>query len=76
MSYGLRLSLIFTITCWLVVIGAALAVLFGEPAAVNLVVGVLPAGIVGSVATIIESRSEREHKAAEPADDGDVPRVG
>ena len=76
MSNGLRLSLIFTVGCWLVVLGASIALLCGEPAAVNVVVGVLPAGLVGTVATFIESRSEREHQGAEPADDGDVHRVG
>jgi len=75
MSYGLRLSLIFTAVCWLVVIGGVIALPCGEPAGVYLVLGVGPAALVGAIATFIEWRSEREHKTT-PANDGDVHRVG
>lgn len=75
MSYGLRLSLIFTVACWLVVLGGALTLLCGEPAGIYLVLGVGPAGTVGLVASYVEWRSEREPDPA-TAHDGDVPRVG
>ena len=76
MSYGLRLSLIFTVVCWLVALGALVAWVCGEPAALNLVAGVAPAGLVGAVASLIEWRSEREHRDPEPSDGRDVHRVG
>lgn len=73
MSSGLRLSLIFTVLCWLAVIVGMIAVPCGQPTGMYLVLGVGPAGLVGSMASYIEWRSER---ARANADDRDVSSVG
>jgi cyanate permease len=75
MSSGLRLSLIFTVACWLTVLIGLILLPCGHPVGLALVLGVGPAGTVGCVATYIEWKSERERADAD-ADDRDVSSVG
>lgn len=63
MTYGLRLSVIFTVTCWLAVLfGVFVMAWCGRRDGINLVLGVGPAALVGSIASYVEWKSWRDHR--------------
>lgn len=63
MSYGLRLSMGFTALCWLAVfLGVFVMAWCGRADGINLVLGVGPAALVGSIASYVEWKSWKEHR--------------
>lgn len=62
MTYGLRLSVFFTAACWLaVLLGVFVMAWCGRRDGINLVLGVGPAALVGSIASYVEWKSWRDH---------------
>lgn len=59
MKQGLRFTLYFVSLMWLLVAIGLIAMHCGQPDAINMVVGVFPPALVGTVAFIIEYRCER-----------------
>jgi len=55
MSFGLRLSLYFTLLCWALVSTSVYAMAWcGQHDAINVVVGIGPVALVGTVSTYIQ----------------------
>lgn len=60
MSLGLRLSMYFVALMWLLVAIGIIAIGYcGEPHAINMVVGIAPPALVGTIAVLVEWRVTR-----------------